>query len=65
MLEPLKFKMYSGYVPVDEVMGKNLFYWFVESERDPKNDPLLVWMNGGMLKSPDLPLPTHVLIFCF
>jgi serine carboxypeptidase-like clade 2 len=45
--EPLKFKMYSGYVPVDEVMGKNLFYWFVESERDPKNDPLLVWMNGG------------------
>ena len=24
-----------------------LHYWFIESENDPANDPLVVWLNGG------------------
>lgn len=24
-----------------------MFYWFVESQNDPKRDPLLLWLNGG------------------
>jgi len=39
--------MYAGYVPLGDQWGKKVFYWFVESQRDPKTDPLLVWMNGG------------------
>ncbi|XP_031249340.1 serine carboxypeptidase 1-like [Pistacia vera] len=37
-------KHYSGYVSVDE---KNLFYYFVASERNPSKDPVVLWLNGG------------------
>ncbi|XP_044473198.1 serine carboxypeptidase 1-like isoform X2 [Mangifera indica] len=37
-------KHYSGYVSVDE---KNLFYYFVSSERNPSKDPVVLWLNGG------------------
>ncbi|KAK6289491.1 hypothetical protein POUND7_001032 [Theobroma cacao] len=37
-------KHYSGYVKVDE---KNLFYYFVVSERNPSKDPVVLWLNGG------------------
>ncbi|KAA8538772.1 hypothetical protein F0562_025464 [Nyssa sinensis] len=40
-------KHYSGYVSVDGNPPKNLFYYFVVSERDPSNDPLVLWLNGG------------------
>lgn len=42
-----KSKLYSGYVTVDEAHGRNLFYFFAESQRDPANDPLVLWLNGG------------------
>jgi serine carboxypeptidase-like clade 2 len=42
---PLKFKQYAGYIQVNS--GRKLFYWFVESERDPVNDKLVLWLNGG------------------
>ncbi|XP_065875906.1 serine carboxypeptidase 1-like isoform X2 [Euphorbia lathyris] len=35
---------YSGYVSFEE---KNLFYYFVVSERNPVKDPVVLWLNGG------------------
>ncbi|XP_023549196.1 serine carboxypeptidase-like 20 [Cucurbita pepo subsp. pepo] len=40
-------KHYSGYVEIDEKHGRNLFYYFVESERNPSEDPVVLWLNGG------------------
>lgn len=42
----LPSRHFAGYVEVDEAHGRNLFYYFVESERDPANDPVVLWMNG-------------------
>ncbi|WOH07285.1 hypothetical protein DCAR_0726715 [Daucus carota subsp. sativus] len=44
----LPFKLETGYLG----LGKNdedlqLFYYFVESERNPKHDPIIIWINGG------------------
>jgi serine carboxypeptidase-like clade 2 len=39
--------VFSGYVTVDEDSGRALFYAFVESARNAKEDPLVLWMNGG------------------
>ncbi|CAL5353378.1 unnamed protein product [Camellia sinensis] len=40
-------KHYSGYVTIDEAHGKKLFYYFVLSEANPSNDPVVLWLNGG------------------
>lgn len=44
---PINFTQYAGYINVDAKSNRNLFYWFVESQRNPAKDPLLLWMNGG------------------
>eukprot|EP00824_Muranothrix_gubernata_P000747 TRINITY_DN1087_c0_g1_i1.p1 TRINITY_DN1087_c0_g1~~TRINITY_DN1087_c0_g1_i1.p1 ORF type:complete len:331 (+),score=42.87 TRINITY_DN1087_c0_g1_i1:100-993(+) len=41
------FNQYAGYITVNETHGRRLFYWFVESARNPKEDPVLLWLNGG------------------
>jgi len=41
------FDQYSGYITVDELNGRALFYWFVESQSDPTIDPIVVWFQGG------------------
>lgn len=43
----INFTQYAGYINVDAKSNRNLFYWFVESQRNPAKDPLLLWMNGG------------------
>ncbi|XP_057519645.1 serine carboxypeptidase-like 20 isoform X2 [Amaranthus tricolor] len=40
-------KHYSGYVTIDESHRKKLYYYFVESERNPSQDPVVLWLNGG------------------
>ncbi|XP_061584741.1 lysosomal protective protein [Cololabis saira] len=39
------FRQFSGYLSVAD--GKHLHYWFVESQKDPASDPLVLWLNGG------------------
>ncbi|ORY86969.1 Alpha/Beta hydrolase protein [Protomyces lactucae-debilis] len=38
-------KQHVGYLDVEE--NKHFFYWFFESRNDPKNDPIVLWLNGG------------------
>ncbi|KAL5988279.1 hypothetical protein ACLOJK_036042 [Asimina triloba] len=44
---PLPFSMETGYIAVGESKEDHLFYYFIESERYPKEDPLLLWITGG------------------
>uniref|UniRef100_J3N7X2 Uncharacterized protein n=1 Tax=Oryza brachyantha TaxID=4533 RepID=J3N7X2_ORYBR len=44
---PLPSRLETGYVTVDEENGAELFYYFVESEGDPRRDPVLLWLTGG------------------
>jgi cathepsin A (carboxypeptidase C) len=41
------FNQYSGYINVNSENNSSLFYWVVESQNDPKLDPLVLWLNGG------------------
>lgn len=45
----LNFKHYSGFFQVSPT--HMLHYWFVESQNDPANDPLLFWFNGKCSKN--------------
>lgn len=40
------FGMYSGYVALPR-STKQIHYLLVESQRDPANDPLVIWYSGG------------------
>ncbi|KAI0525276.1 hypothetical protein KFK09_004669 [Dendrobium nobile] len=44
---PLPFRLETGYVTMNEKSGAELFYYLVESERSPSEDPLLLWLVGG------------------
>lgn len=45
LAKPASFKHYSGYLK--GLNETKLHYWFVESQNDPANDPVQLWMNGG------------------
>ncbi|KAG7380835.1 hypothetical protein PHYPSEUDO_006728 [Phytophthora pseudosyringae] len=41
----LPFQHYAGHL---ELKGEEkLFYWYTESQHDPENDPIVLWLNGG------------------
>ena len=39
--------MYSGFVEVNAKYGASLYYYFVESQSNPKTDPVVLWLQGG------------------
>ncbi|XP_010526302.1 PREDICTED: serine carboxypeptidase-like 29 [Tarenaya hassleriana] len=43
----VNFEHYSGFVTVNEKLGRALFYWFFEAVEDPDSKPLVLWLNGG------------------
>ncbi|XP_012572179.1 serine carboxypeptidase-like 45 isoform X4 [Cicer arietinum] len=43
----INFQQFSGYVTVDEMKQRSLFYYFVESKTNPSSKPLVLWLNGG------------------
>ncbi|XXG60906.1 hypothetical protein AAC387_Pa04g2701 [Persea americana] len=43
----VSFDQYSGYVTVDPVHGRALFYYLAESPENASTKPLVLWLNGG------------------
>ncbi|KAJ9166352.1 hypothetical protein P3X46_021122 [Hevea brasiliensis] len=44
---PLPFEFETGYIGVDESEDVQLFYYFVKSQGNAKEDPLVLWLTGG------------------
>lgn len=45
--EGVDFDQYAGYVTVDPIADRALFYYFVESPRNSSDKPLVLWLNEG------------------
>ncbi|MBA0788134.1 hypothetical protein Gotri_000137 [Gossypium trilobum] len=45
--EGVDFDQYAGYVTVDPIADRALFYYFVESPQNSSDKPLVLWLNGG------------------
>ncbi|KVH97339.1 Peptidase S10, serine carboxypeptidase [Cynara cardunculus var. scolymus] len=43
----LPFKLETGYVGIGEKEDAQFFYYFVESEGNPEEDPLIFYLTGG------------------
>ncbi|PKI50686.1 hypothetical protein CRG98_028923 [Punica granatum] len=43
----LPFYLETGYIGVGDMEESQLFYYFVESQRSPTLDPIILWLTGG------------------
>ncbi|KAG2727717.1 hypothetical protein I3843_01G165700 [Carya illinoinensis] len=43
----LPFTLETGYIGVGDTEDVQLFYYFVESQRSPAQDPVVLWLTGG------------------
>ena len=46
LIDEINFNQFSGYLNLPNTK-KYIHYWFVESEEDAENAPLVFWTNGG------------------
>lgn len=45
---PLNFNLYSGYLKLtNDTDSKQIHYVFAENPTNPKNAPVVLWLNGG------------------
>ncbi|CAN1344497.1 Serine carboxypeptidase-like 40 [Linum perenne] len=45
---PVSFTQYGGYVNVDPLTDRNMYYYFAEAQHPNKEElPLVLWLNGG------------------
>lgn len=42
---------YAGYFTVNERFDSNVWFWFFPSADDCEEDPVVLWVNGGILDS--------------
>jgi hypothetical protein len=45
LVETPNFQQFSGYVNASDT--RHIFYWYVESQSNPDEDPVVLWTNGG------------------
>ncbi|CAH1405379.1 unnamed protein product [Nezara viridula] len=46
-LPNFNFTSFAGYMTVNKRYNSNIFFWYIQSEIDPKNAPVVLWLQGG------------------